>query len=103
MGKKHIGGTLDSWLEDEGLRRDAETVATKRVIAFRLAQLMQKQALSKQEFARRMGTSRAALDRLLDPDNPAVTLRTLQAAASALGHKLEVKLADRRDGRRGAG
>lgn len=92
MGKRNIGSTLDSWLDDEELRADAEAVATKRVIAFRLAQLMQKQALSKQELARRMGTSRAALDRLLDPDNPAVTLRTLQAAASALGGKLEITL-----------
>ena len=92
MGKNHIGSTLDSFLDEEGLRRDAEAVATKRVIAFRLAELMAKQALTKRELAQRMGTSRAALDRLLDPDNPAVTLRTLQSAAAALGRKLEITL-----------
>jgi len=94
MESKQIGSTLDSYLDQEGLRRDAEVVATKRVIAFRLAELMRKQALTKRELAERMGTSRAALDRLLDPDNPAVTLRTLQAAASALGRKLQVTLSD---------
>lgn len=94
MKNPHIGSTLDSFLESEGLREDAEVIATKRVIAFRLAELMQHQELTKQELAQRMRTSRAALDRLLDPDNPSVTLRTLQAAAAALGSKLEVTLAD---------
>jgi DNA-binding Xre family transcriptional regulator len=94
MVNKHIASSLDSYLDQEGLRRDAEVVATKRVIAFRLAELMTRQALTKRELAERMGTSRAALDRLLDPDNPAVTLRTLQAAASALGRKLQVTLTD---------
>jgi DNA-binding Xre family transcriptional regulator len=94
MGAKNIGSTVESFLDDQGLRRDAEAVATKRVIAFRLAELMRNQELTKRELAKRMGTSRAALDRLLDPDNPAVTLRTLQAAAAALNRKLEVTLAD---------
>ncbi len=94
MGRRNIGSTLESYLEKEGLRRDAEAVATKRVIAFRLSELMRQQELTKRELAVRMGTSRAALNRLLDPDNPAVTLRTLQAAAAALGRKLEITLTD---------
>lgn len=94
MGRKNIGSSLESYLEKEGLRRDAEAVATKRVIAFKLAESMREQKLTKRELAQRMGTSRAALDRLLDPDNSAVTLRTLQAAAAALGRKLEVTLTD---------
>jgi DNA-binding Xre family transcriptional regulator len=94
LGAKNIGSTVESFLDDQGLRRDAEAVATKRVIAFRLAELMHKQDLTKRELAKRMGTSRAALDRLLDPDNPAVTLRTLQAAAAAVNRKLEVSLVD---------
>jgi antitoxin HicB len=38
--------------------------------------------------ARAMHTSRPALDRLLDPANPSVTLDTLQRAATAVGRKL---------------
>jgi DNA-binding Xre family transcriptional regulator len=94
LGAKNIGSTVESFLDDQGLRRDAEAVATKRVIVFRLAELMRNQELTKRELAKRMGTSRAALDRLLDPDNPAVTLRTLQAAAAAVNPKLEVSLVD---------
>ena len=44
--------------------------------------------------ARRMNTSRAALDRLLDPDNPSVTLLTLQKAATALDKRLKIELVD---------
>ena len=42
--------------------------------------------------ARRMKTSRAALDRLLDPDNTSVTLQTLCRAARAIGRDLRIEL-----------
>ena len=47
---------------------------------------------SSMEMARRMRTSRTALERLLDPDNPAVTLSTLQKAARAVGRELRLDL-----------
>jgi len=42
--------------------------------------------------AKRMRTSRAALDRLLDPNNDAVTLSTLQKAATAIGREIRLEL-----------
>ena len=45
---------------------------------------MEQDGLSKTEMARRMQTSRSALDHLLDPGNDAVTLATLQKAAAAM-------------------
>jgi transcriptional regulator with XRE-family HTH domain len=54
---------------------------------------MKKKNLTKTEMASRMKTSRAALERLLDPDNASITLITLERAASALGKKLTVQLA----------
>ena len=53
---------------------------------------MSEDNLSKSEMARRMDTSRSALDRLLDPRNSSVTLQTLQSAAHALGGRLKVEL-----------
>jgi hypothetical protein len=41
-----------------------------------------------------MSTSRAALDRLLDPENTSVTLHTLERAASVIGKRLRIELAD---------
>jgi antitoxin HicB len=90
---EHIGSTLNDFLDEEGLLAETEAVAIKRVIAFRLEQAMDQQGLSKAELARRMGTSRSALDRLLDPDNPSVTLLTLEKAARALGQRIRIELA----------
>ncbi|MGH8034935.1 MAG: Fis family transcriptional regulator [Lysobacterales bacterium] len=92
MRKRNLGSRFDDFLEEEGLLQDAQAVATKRLIAHQLAQLMEDQALTKIELARRMRTSRAALDRLLDPENHSVTLQTLQSAASAVGGKITIRL-----------
>lgn len=92
MARKNIGSNFDSFLEEEGLLEDATAVAVKRYIAFQLSQKMSVENLSKAEMARRMETSRSALDRLLDPDNSSVTLQTLQSAAQALGGRLKVEL-----------
>jgi len=92
MSKKNIGSNFDDFLEEEGLLEDATAVGVKRVIAYQLLRVMEEQDLSKTEMARRMGTSRAALDRLLDPGNASVTLQTLQSAAIALGGRLKILL-----------
>ena len=93
MNKKRIGSSFDEFLRDEQLLDDVEATAIKRVIAFQIAQEMKRRKLTKMEMASRMKTSRAALERLLDPTNPSVTLSTLERAASALGKKLRVELA----------
>jgi transcriptional regulator with XRE-family HTH domain len=63
----------------------------KRVVAWEIAELMKAQGVTKLALAKRMGTSRAALDRLLDPNNASVTLKTMGRAAAALGRKLDVR------------
>jgi len=93
MSNKHIGSNFDDFLEEEGILAKTEAVAVKRVIAFQVEQMMKEQNLSKTEMSRRMKTSRAALDRLLDPANQAVTLLTLDRAARALGRRLQISLA----------
>ena len=93
MNKKRIGSNFDEFLRDEKLLDDVEATAIKRVIAFQIAREMKRRKLTKLEMASRMKTSRAALERLLDPTNPSVTLSTLKRAASALGKKLRVELA----------
>ncbi|MCE2441369.1 MAG: XRE family transcriptional regulator [Candidatus Latescibacteria bacterium] len=89
---EHIGSNFDEFLEEEGLLSESEATAAKRVIAFQLSQFMKEHKLSKSEMARRMQTSRSALDRLLDASNSSVTLRTLDRAAQALGRQLRIAL-----------
>ncbi len=90
---KCIAGSLDRFLEEEGILAETEAVAVKRVIAFQLRELMKEQKLTKTQLAKRMGTSRSALERLLDPDNASVTLLTLERAAKALGKTIRIELA----------
>ena len=92
LRKEHLGSEFDAFLEEEYLLDHAEAVATKRVLAWKIAQAMKEQGLSKVEMARAMRTSRSALDRLLDPEVPSVTLLTIERAARALGRKLSIEL-----------
>ncbi len=93
MNKKHLGSNFDDFLRSEQLFDAAETAAIKRVIAFQVDREMKRRKLTKTEMASRMKTSRAALERLLDPANTSVTLSTLERAAVVLGKKLRVELA----------
>ena len=85
--------TFDDFLAGQGLLEDAEEIAIKRVLAWQITEAMKAQGLTKTAMAARMRTDRRQLDRLLDPNNPSVTLGTLRRAASAVGRKLRVELA----------
>jgi antitoxin HicB len=89
----HVGSSFESFLEEEGMLEDCTAVAVKRVLARQVEQAMKERGLTKSAMARAMHTSRPALDRLLDPANPSVTLDTLQRAAAAVGRKLRLELA----------
>ena len=92
MDTKHIGSDFDDFLSEEDMLEEVETAAIKRVIAFQVGQFMKEQHLTKSEMAVRMNTSRASLDRLLNPANESVTLQTLERAAHALGKRLQIVL-----------
>jgi antitoxin HicB len=92
MKKKNIGSSFDSWLREEGVYEEVAAAAIKRVLARQVEAAMKQRNFSKAEMARRMQTSRAALDRLLDPEYDAVTLSTLRKAATAVGLELRLEL-----------
>lgn len=95
MKKKHIGSSFDDFLKEESIFDHSSAVAVKRVIAWQIEQEMIKQKLTKTVMAKKMHTSRAALNRLLDESDTSLTLLTLTSAASALGKmiKFEMKTA----------
>ncbi len=88
----HVGSSLDDFLKEEGVLEETRAVAIKEAIAWQVQQTMLKEKITKVEMARRMKTSRAALDRLLDPGNDSVTLQTLSRAAHAIGRELRIEL-----------
>lgn len=87
-----IGSSLDAFFEEEGVRAEFEARAVKEVIAWQIAFAMKKQSISKSQMAELMQTSRAQVDRLLDPESGNVTLETLARAAHILGRELQLKL-----------
>ena len=88
----HRGSSLDDLLQSDGVLDEFQAAAIKSVIAWQIADAMARQKLSKTDMATRMQTSRAQLDRLLDPDNGNVTLETLSRAAAILGRQVKVEL-----------
>jgi antitoxin HicB len=93
MAKKNIGSSFDDFLKEEAMLEEVTAVAMKRVIAWQIAQEMKVQQLTKTALAKRMHTSRAALNRLLDENDSSLTLTTLASAAAALGKKVNLQLA----------
>ncbi len=90
--KGRVGSSFDDFLKEDGIYEEVTARAIKRVIARQLDALMRENHLTKTMLAKRMQTSRAQLDRLLDPDNESVTLGTLTRAAHAVGRRLRLEL-----------
>jgi antitoxin HicB len=88
----HIGATFESWLDEQGLREEVTAAAIKELIAEQLAAAMKEQGITKVEMAARMQTSRAQIDRLLDPKNSSATVETLMRAAKVVGRRLRLEL-----------
>ena len=90
--KARIGSSFENFLRQDGLYEEVTARAIKRVLARQLDGLMREKRLTKAALARRMQTSRAQLDRLLDPESESVTLATLARAAHAVGRTLKMEL-----------
>ena len=88
----HWGSTLDDFLKEEGIHQQATTAAIKSVIAMQLDREMKKKRITKKRLAELMRTSRAQVDRILDPDKGNVTIETLQRAAALVGRQIRVEL-----------
>lgn len=90
--KGRVGSSFDAFLAEEGILEECEARAIKELLAMQVDHAMKAEGISKSQMARRMRTSRPALDRLLDGSNASVTLHTLQRAAAAVGKRLRIEL-----------
>ena len=92
MKKQNIGSDFDDFLAEEGMLEEVAAVAVKRVIAWQIEQEMSAQNMTKTAMAKKMRTSRASLNRLLDENDTSLTLTTLAGAAAALGQRIKLEL-----------
>lgn len=89
-----LGSSFEGFLRERGLYESVSSLAWKRVLAWEVTEAMRKADVSKTELAQRMKTSRAQIDRLLDPDNVSVSLEAIQKAATALGKRVVLSFED---------
>jgi DNA-binding Xre family transcriptional regulator len=89
---QHIGSNFDEFLREEGIYEEVEAAALKKVIAAALARQMKRQHISVSKLAEALGTSRAAVSRVLDEENTSITLTTLSRTAMALGCKVRLEI-----------
>lgn len=92
MKAQKIGHSLDDLLAEESVLDRASALAVKRLISWQVAQEMKAQRMTKTRLAEKMHTSRASLNRLLDDNDPSLTLTTLVSVATALGKKVRIEL-----------
>lgn len=94
IGKKEMQEfpAFQDYLKERGLEERISIAAEKMIIARQLAQEMEERNLSKANMAKLMGTSRAQLDRVLNPSEQNVTIETLARAARVVGRRLRVEL-----------
>jgi len=76
---------------EEGICDEVNELAAKRLISYQLQQAMRDQKLSKSTIAKKMKTSRVAVDNILDPTFN-TSIDSLERFACALGKKLTISL-----------
>jgi len=86
-----IGQNFDDFMLEQGLYDEAKELAAKKLIVFELKQEMEAQKLSKTTLAKKMHTSRVAVDNILDPDYN-TSIGTLERFAAVLGKTLRISL-----------
>jgi predicted XRE-type DNA-binding protein len=91
MSKKHMGSSIEDFLEEEGILEEAQAQTIKEVVAWQLAEAMKKKKISKNKMAILLKTSRSQVDRILDPKND-ITLGSLQRAAAMVGRHVMIEL-----------
>jgi antitoxin HicB len=92
MNNAARASAFDDFLWENGILEEAEEIALRRVLAWQIEQERVAQGMSKAELARRIGTSRSQLDRILRAEEPGIQLETLERGARALGRRLRLEL-----------
>ncbi len=78
---KHSGSNFDDFLKEEGILEEVSARAHKRLLALQIEEIMKETSMSKTQLAEKLNTSRSQVDRLLDPNNTAITLESMERLA----------------------
>jgi antitoxin HicB len=93
VNEKHIGSNFDEFLQEKGILEECEAVAIKRVLAYALQEKIKREKISLDNLAKELKTSRAAVNRILNPNNTSITLKTVEKVTKFLNKRLIISLA----------
>jgi hypothetical protein len=88
---KGQGQNFDDFMVEQGLYDEAKELAAKKLIALELQAEMEAQKLTKSIVAKKMHTSRVAVDNILNPTYN-TSIGTLERLAAVLGKQLSISL-----------
>ena len=91
---RHVGPSVASWLEAEGIADEVHEMALKELFVEQLLKAMKDCRMTKTAMAAALGTSRNQLARILDPGCETVTLGAIKRAAAAVGKSVRIELVD---------
>ncbi len=91
-----LEGEFFQYFEKEGFDLDKTLEEVyKEIIIEQIEDLMKERHITKTKLAKELDTSRAALDRFLDPKNDSFTFKTLIKIANIFDKKLVMHLEDK--------
>jgi DNA-binding Xre family transcriptional regulator len=88
-----MGSDFDNFLDEEDIFEEVSAKAHKRLLALQLSDIMKEKSITKTSLAVKLKTSRSQLDRILDPNNTAITIDVLENVAHAVGKNLQINFA----------
>ncbi len=92
MKNRHVGSDFGEFLQTEGIAHEVEQGAHKKALAIDIRRIMEAKRVSEAALARRLGTSRTAIRRMLDPQEHGTRLDSLVRLSAALGYALDIRL-----------
>jgi antitoxin HicB len=92
MKNRHLGSDFSEFLETEGIAGAVERGAHKKALAIDIRRIMETKGISEAALARRLGTSRTAVRRMLDPQEHGTRLDSLVRLSAGLGYTIDIRL-----------
>ena len=90
--KNNIGSSFDSFLKEENIYTETKELAIKEILSEEIREYMKKNNITKTLLANKLHTSRAAINRILDPKNTSITLHSIVNVANVLGKEVILQL-----------
>lgn len=101
---KALGSSFDSWLNEQGDAFKAEVIAgaMKRQLVLKLRRVMKDRGIGINALQRILGTGPSQIQRLLDPEDTGISLKSIARLLAALGASGQIAVEVKRKTREAA-